>query len=298
VGGKWWWMRIAITTPTGNVGSELLGMFVRANVRPLVLMRDPLKLPRAVAPFVEAVAVDQSDGTAVKSATVGVDAIYWVNPPAFTDADPIAAHIAFGQALCSAAADNGIPRIVFQSSVGAEKRHGMGDIDGLARTEEMLDRLPVSTTHIRCGYFFTNLLMDVEGLRAGRLNTTVDLEARLPWVHPRDIAEMAFGALLSSSAEDAHLMAAHGPRDLSFTEVAAIITEATGKRVTASRITDDELRNSLAATGMSEKAVEAIVGMSSGARDGFVPEIPRSALTTTPSMLEEWCYSRLRPLLT
>ena len=37
-------MRIAVTTPTGNVGRHVVAMLVRAGVRPLVLARDPERL--------------------------------------------------------------------------------------------------------------------------------------------------------------------------------------------------------------------------------------------------------------
>ena len=58
---------------------------------------------------------------------------------------------------------------MFQSSVGAEKRHGAGEIDGLARTEETLDATGASVTHLRCGFFFTNLLLDPGALEEGVL---------------------------------------------------------------------------------------------------------------------------------
>ena len=43
--------------------------------------------------------------------------------------------------------------------------------------------------------------------------------------------------------------------------------------------------------------VEGIVGMSVGKREGFTPEQPRSALTTTPSSLVGWAATHLRPVL-
>jgi hypothetical protein len=48
---------------------------------------------------------------------------------------------------------------------------------------------------------------------------------------------------------------------------------------------------------MSEVAVEGIVGIALGKREGFTPEQPRSALTTTPTTLAGWAVTHLRPLL-
>lgn len=59
----------------------------------------------------------------------------------------------------------------------------------------------------------------------------------------------------------------------------------------------DEQRAALRDAGMSEVAVEGIVGMSIGKREGFIPEQPRSVLTTTPGSLAGWAITHLRPAL-
>ena len=59
---------------------------------------------------------------------------------------------------------------MLQSSVGAELRHGAGEIDGLAATEVALDALGGDTAHLRCGFFSNLGLMD-DAIRAGALPT-------------------------------------------------------------------------------------------------------------------------------
>jgi hypothetical protein len=77
----------------------------------------------------------------------------------------------------------------------------------------------------------------------------------------------------------------------------ALATDATGHPVRAERITDDEMRGLLAGYGMSDGLVEAVMGMSTGMREGFVPEQGRDVTTTTPTTLGSWAYDVLRPLL-
>ena len=48
---------------------------------------------------------------------------------------------------------------------------------------------------------------------------------------------------------------------------------------------------------MTPAQVEAVVGMSRGLRDGFVPEDPRTVLTTTSTTLASWVHEHLRPVL-
>ena len=117
---------------------------------------------------------------------------------------------------------NGIARVVFLSSIGAEKRHGAGFVDGLARIEQRLDAAREQTgtalLHLRCGYFMTNLLTDLDGLRAGRLTTTRLLDDPMPWVDPRDIATVATLRLLAGDWTGRQVQAVHGPAGLTWTE--------------------------------------------------------------------------------
>src|SRR4051794_24699493 len=150
--------KIVVTTPTGNVGSRVVALLVQAGVRPTLLMRHPQRLDPELAAHVDAIAGDQLVADDVLRATAGADALYWVDPSDGTD--PIAAYERAGANAAAAIQEHGIARTVFQSSVGAEKRQGAGEIDGLARTELLLDATGASVTHLRCGFFYTNLLLD------------------------------------------------------------------------------------------------------------------------------------------
>jgi uncharacterized protein YbjT (DUF2867 family) len=289
-------VRITVTTPTGNVGRHVVEMLVRAGVRPTVLVRDPARMDPAVLERVDAVPVDQRDADAVVDATKGTDALFWVDPPTFAD-DPSADYALATDAVARAVSENQISRTVFQSSIGAELRHGAGEIDDLARTEERLDATGASVVHLRCGYFFSNLLLQIDAVRAGVVPIVLPDDQPIPWVAPRDIAEVAVSRLLSDGWSGRRVQAVHGPVDLSWAQVAAIVTDATGHPVRAERITDDEMRGLLAGYGMSDGLVEAVMGMSTGMRDGFVPEQARDVTTTTPTTLGSWAYDVLRPLL-
>jgi uncharacterized protein YbjT (DUF2867 family) len=292
---------IALTTPTGNVGSHVLRLLVGAGVRPRVLLRDPDHLDAEVRDLVELAVGDQRDAGYVAEATRGVDAIYWVHPEDFTLPDPYVDAAATGEGLAAAMRQNGIERVVFQSSVGAEARHGLGFIDAMARIEERLDAAREETggalLHLRCGYFMTNLLAELDPLRGGQLVTTRRLEDPMPWVDPRDIASVAAGRLIAEGWSGREVQAVHGPADLTWPEAAAALSTATGTAIEARRISADEQRAAVREAGMGEVAVEGIVGMSAGKDEGFTPEQPRTALTTTPGTLAAWAIDHLRPAL-
>lgn len=290
-------MQIAVTTPTGKVGSRVTELLIQAGVQPTLLVRDPAKIAPEVSAKSRVVRCDLRNTGEVVEATAGADALFWVAPPSRAP-DPVAAYESMGGNAIEAVRRNGIGRTVFQSSVGAEKRHGAGEIDGLARTEEQLDELQTSITHLRCGYFFSNLLLNLDRLREGVLDTPFPLDYSMPWVDPRDIGEIAAARLLHDGWTGRQVQAVHGPCDLTFAQAAEIISAAIGKPVEAVAIGEDTLRRSLSAGGFGPKQVEAIVGMSAGLTKDFAPEDERSVLTTTPTSLASWAHTVLRPLLT
>jgi uncharacterized protein YbjT (DUF2867 family) len=276
-------------------------MLVQAGERPLLLLRNPDRLDTELRDHVDLAVGDQRNADYVAEVTRGVDAILWVHPDDWSLPDPDADAERTGEGLAAAMRQNRIARVVFLSSVGAEIRHGAGFLDGLARIEERLDAASEETgmalLHLRCGFFMTNLLHDLDGLRSGRLTTTRPLGDPMPWVDPADIAAVATLRLLANDWSGRQVQAVHGPADLTWTEAAAALSAATGLSIEAQRITEEAERDALRDAGMSEVAVEGIIGMAAGKREGFTPEQPRSVLTTTPATLAGWAITHLRPIL-
>lgn len=288
--------KIVVTTPTGHVGSRVVQLLVQAGVRPTLLLRDPDKLDPHTRGRVDLVQGDQEEADAVLRATRGADRLFWVDPPTQDD-DPVAGHTRLGANAARAVEENGIAHTVFLSSVGAEKRHGAGEIDGLARTEQALDATGGNVLHLRCGHFFTNLVMELDSLRAGLLATPWPLDQAMPWVDPRDIGDVAAARLLAGNWSGRQVQAVHGPEDLSFSRVAQILSRALGLRVRAERISDDQMRAALGSAGLSTGQIEGLVGMSAGLREDFIPEQERDVITTTPTTLAAWAHTHLLPAL-
>ncbi|MFF7690214.1 NAD(P)H-binding protein [Streptomyces syringium] len=289
-------MTIVVTTPTGHVGSRVVRLLLQAGVRPRVLVRDPARLDEATRARVDVRRGDLTDAGFVREAVRGVRTVFWVDPTPHATADPIEVSLRTAAPLVEAARARDVGRVVLLSSVGAEKRHGVGHIDALAGIEEQLDATGVDVLHLRCAYFFTNLLLDLEGLSRGVLTTAFGPNDPMPWVDPRDIGDVVAARLLSDAWQGRVVQAVHGPEDLTFRQVARILTEALGRPVRLNPVSDDATRDALRAAGLPASAVEGIVGMTTGSRD-LVPEQSRDLLTTTPTTLSGWAHAQLRPLL-
>ncbi|MEU3316707.1 NAD(P)H-binding protein [Streptomyces sp. NPDC006662] len=289
-------MTIVVTTPTGHVGSRVVRLLLQAGVRPRVLVRDPARLDEETRERADVCRGDLTDAGFVREAVAGARSVFWVDPTPHTTADPVSVSLATAAPLVSAARAGDVGRVVLLSSIGAEKRQGVGHIDALAGIEEELDATGVDVLHLRCAYFFTNLLLDLDGLRRGVLSTAFDPGHRMPWVDPRDIGDVVAARLLNDGWRGRVVQAVHGPEDLTFEQVARILTAALGRTVRLEPVSDDAVREALRTAGLPPSAVEGIVGMTAGSR-GLVPERPRDVLTTTPTRLAGWAHAELRPLL-
>lgn len=287
---------IAVTTPTGNVGRHVVAGLVRAGIRPRVLLRDARRLAPGLAGWVDSVEVDLADPGQVTEVTRGVAALYWVTPPT-AGPEPLEDCARFAAVAERAVRDNRIPRVVFQSSVGAELRSGAGEIDGLGLTEDAFDRTGADVVHLRCGYFFSNLLLQVHAIIDGTFRVVLPVEHRMPWVAPRDVAQVAVSRLLSPWWSGQVVQGVHGPEDLSWLQVARVVQQVLGSVVEVEQVPDDAMRRVLLADGLSASRVEAVMGTSTGLRFGFVPAQPRTAETTTPTRLSTWCRDDLAPNL-
>lgn len=289
-------MTIAVTTPTGHVGSRVVRLLLQAGVRPRVLVRDPARLDDETRARVDVRQGDLTDAAFVREAVAGARTVFWVDPTPHTTADPVDTSLRTAAPLIEAARTGEVRRVVLLSSIGAEKRHGVGHIDALAGIEERLDATGADVLHLRCAYFFTNLLFDLDGIAQGVLTTAFDPDHPMPWVDPRDIGDVVAARLLSDAWRGRVVQAVHGPQDLTFRQVAAVLTDALGRPVRVNPVDDDTTRDTLRAAGLPPSAIEGMVGMTAGSRD-LKPEQPRDLLTTTPTPLSGWAHAHLRPLL-
>jgi uncharacterized protein YbjT (DUF2867 family) len=113
-------------------------------------------------------------------------------------------------------------------------------------------------------------------------------------VAPRDVGEIAAARLLAADWTGREVRAVHGPADLSWNEIAGMLSEVTGNEIGVQVISDDDLRAGLSGAGLPDGAVEGIVGMTAGLRDDFTPEQSRDVRSTTPTTLSEWAWTHLR----
>ncbi len=290
-------MSIVVTTPTGNIGSCVVRLLLQAGVRPTLIARNPSKISAEVQALSDVRQGDQTDVASIVAATKGASTLFWLNSPAHGSSDPIGDYRKLGENAATAVRENGIGRVVFLSSIGAELRHGAGVVDGLGQSEEILNATDASIVHLRPGFFFENYLGQLDPLRNGVLPVPVLAETAFPQVATRDIGDVVAARLLDASWSGRHTQGIHGPKDLSFGEAASILSEATGRKIEFVPVPDEAFLAALQGAGLTESYAKELLQLYVRLRSDYVPENARTEVTTTPTTLGAWAYANLRSAL-
>ena len=165
-------MKIAIATPAGHVGGTVIDFLLEfgGDIQSCSWAGGPIA-KEFVRRGAEMAIGSQDDADYLVKATRGADALFWVTPPGYGSDDVRAFQNRLGHAAAMAIRTNRIPRVVNLSSIGAELGAGVGPINGLHDVEALLDEVATNITHLRPGFFFENLLWQVDSIRKwGRIS--------------------------------------------------------------------------------------------------------------------------------
>lgn len=267
-------MKIAISTPTGKVGSALTQNLIGTDHDLVLLARDPGKL----APFAErGAAVAQgslSDKGYVTRAIRGADAFFIVIPPSFDHEDYRAFQREIGDVMLGAIREAQTPRVVLLSSIGAHLGEGFGPITGLGEIEKQLDRIDVDATYLRPNSFMENFFGSAQSIWSdGAVFLPLPGSIRLGFVAAADIGKQAADIIQDGAWSGKRAIELSGPADITFDEAAATLGKALGKEVKHVQCTPEQMVAALMASGFSQSVVELYVEMEDAVAKGrLAPE--------------------------
>ncbi len=294
-------MKIAVTTPAGHVGSAVVDFLLEfgGDMRVVLLGRRPEKLTSFVKRGAELAIGPQDDADYLVKATRGADALSGQRLPATAPTTCGRSRIGSAEPRATAIRTNGIPRVVNLSSVGAHLDSGVGPISGLHDVEGLLDEAATHITHLRPGFFFENLLWQLDWIRnAGRFSLPLSGTRRYPMIATRDIGRVAAARLASRGWIGHFVGELHGPADLSFDEVAGILSQTLGRKIEFVKCDREDARQAMLDNAMSENAADLMLEMYDAVESGRLQTIePRSTKTTTPTTLTEFARDVMLPLI-
>jgi NAD(P)H dehydrogenase (quinone) len=210
---------IVVSGATGRLGGRIARRLVPEQLR--LLVRDPSRAPELLG--AEVAVAEYGDPATLRSALDGGGTVLMVS--AAETPDRVERHRTFVDAAVAA----GVTHLVYTSFVGA----GPDAVFTLARdhgaTEAYIRASGLPFTFLRDNLYadFMPSMTGADGVIRGPAG-----DGRVAVVAQDDIADAAARVLLDPAPHAGRTYDLTGPQALTMTEIAATITEATGRRVT------------------------------------------------------------------
>jgi uncharacterized protein YbjT (DUF2867 family) len=290
---------IVITTPTGQIGHQVLERVLDAEEPVRVIVRDASRLSPNALDRVELIEGSHGDPAVVDRAFDGADSVFWLAPPDRSAVTLDAVYAGFTEPAAAAIVRHGVARVVDVSALG----RGVTDHAGLVSASLAMDDLLASTgaafRALLMPSFMDNVLRQADAITShGTFFSTVSPDRRLPTCATRDIAAVAARLLLDHSWTGQDTVAVLGPEDLSHNDMAEIMSDVLGTPVSYRQVPIDAFRQQLTDLGMSDAMVNGLVEMMVAKDQGLDNAEPRTAQSTTPTSFRQWCVGMLRPAVT
>jgi uncharacterized protein YbjT (DUF2867 family) len=207
----------------------------------------------------------------VRRAIEGADSLFWVIPPNYTTKDSRGEYRKFADAAATAISQFPQSKLVLLSSVGANHTEGVGPINGSHDAEEKL-RAVKNLTALRANYFMENALSSLPTIIGdGNIYSVVPGSVTTPQIATADIAAISTDELLAG-CDGQHILDLAGPEDISFDQVAEILSKTIGKTIRHVVVPDEGLVGGLVGAGLSPELARELVEMQHAFAKGMTHE--------------------------
>jgi uncharacterized protein YbjT (DUF2867 family) len=284
---------------SGNTGHVVANNLLAGGQKVRVVGRNATHLQPLAAKGAETFIADVTDAGALAKAFDQADAAYVMIPPNLTGTDPLGYSNRVSDAIASAVQNAATKNVVALSSIGADKDSGTGPVLGLHNLEQKLNQIiGANVLYLRAAYFMENTLPQAGAIRKmGFAVGPLRPDLKLPMIATRDIGAAAADALLNPSVRGKQTRELLGQRELSYTEVAAIIGQAIGTPdLKYVQLPDDQARGAMVQMGMSDQFARSLLEMTAALNFGYMRALePRTPQNTTPTSYETFVAETFVP---
>jgi uncharacterized protein YbjT (DUF2867 family) len=285
-------MMFTVMGANGNTGKVVVEELLKRKQKVRALGRSKEKLESLARLGAEIMTGDATDARFLTEAFRGAQGVYTLIPPNFATQDFRKYQREVGKATVAAIREAGVKRVVFLSSIGADKASGTGPIVGLHEQEEELRKLSgVDVLALRPGYFFENMFMSLgmiksQGINGGAIRG--DVPAAM--IATQDIGAYAAKALAEGGFTGFTTRELQGPRHYTMNEVTAMIGQKIGKPdLQYVTFPYADFANALTGMGVPEDLAAQYAEMAKAFNEGHAKALePRSAANTTPTRFEDF----------
>ena len=287
---------IVITTPTGQIGKQILDQILDSGEPIRVIARDPSRLDPKIRDRVEMVQGSHDDIDVLTKAFTGADCVFWLVPPNPRTDSPTDHYLNFTRPACEAIASQGVKRVVTVTSLGHEFGQNAGLLTAAFAMDDLIASTGVSYRALRMPFFLENLLNQVESIKGqGAFFMPNSSDRQLATVATTDIAETAAKLLLDNSWSGQDSVPVVGPDELSPNEMAQTMSEVLERPVHFQQVIGEAYKATMMQYGMSEAWAQGMIDMAAAQNQGIYDADPRTSRPTTLTSFRQWCEDILKP---
>lgn len=292
--------RIVVTAPTGGIGTQVLANVLASGATIRVIARDPSRLSAQVREQVEVVQGSHRDDSVVDQAFEGATSVFWLCPPDPRAESVMAAYVDFTRPACEAIRRHGVRRVVGISALGrgTPMAANAGYVTASLAMDDLIVGTGVDFRALTMPSFMDNIARQAVPIRdQGMFFLPIDGDRKLPAVAACDIASVAAGLLLDPSWSGSGEVPVLGPEDLSFNDMARIMSDVLGKSVRYQQVTFEVYKAGFVQRGMSDAMAQGMTDMARAKNEGLDNAVRRTPRNSTPTGFRQWSEEELRPLV-
>jgi uncharacterized protein YbjT (DUF2867 family) len=287
---------IVVTTPTGNIGQQILSGILDSGEPVRIIARDPARLPSHIRRHVEVVEGSHGDGKVVERAFAGADTVFWLVPPDDKAQSVEEAYVGFTMPACHAIVTQGVKRVVIVSALGRGWPKATGHVSASLAMDDLIMATGVHCRVLTMPSFMDNLLRQVQAIKSqNTFFSPIAGDLKAPTCAVRDIASTAAKLLVDHSWTGQSSVPVLGPQDLTLNDMARIMSEVLDKPVRYQQIPFGAFKDRLTGFGMSAPMAQAMVDMMVAKNEGLDSMVSRTPESATPTSFRLWCEEVLKP---
>ena len=288
---------IVITTPTGQIGRQVLDHVLDSGEAVRVIVRDPSRLPAHVRAHAEVVEGSHGDTGAITKALSGADRMFWlVPPPPFSHPGRAEQYyLDFTRPACEAAASEGV-RVVGVSTLGHGYQGQAGLLSAALAMDKLIEDTGAAYRALALPFFMENLLRQAPEIKEqGTFSMANAADRPLPVVATRDVATAAAALLLDVSWSGQASVPVVSPDNLTPDDMAEVISGTLGRAVRYRQVPVADRQTAMLQRGASQAMAQDLADMTKAQNNGIYDAEPRDEDSATATSFRQWCQDTLKP---
>jgi uncharacterized protein YbjT (DUF2867 family) len=289
---------IVITTPTGDIGHQVLQNVLQGNEPVRVIARDPSRIPQEIRQRVEVIQGSHGDAATIEKALKGADALFWLIPPEplMTLNSVDEAYVGFTKPAAEAIRKCGVKRVVAVSALGRGWNKEAGLATANIKADDLLASTGVALRVLRMPSFMDNLLRQAPTIKEkGMFSSPIHADLKAPTVATSDIAAVAAKFLMDTTWTGQAEVPVLGPEDISPNEMAEILSDVLGKPVRFQQTPMEAYKSRMVSRRMSEAFAQGLADMMTAKNEGIDNTASRAVAADTPTTFRQWSEAVLKP---